>query len=254
MDISNIRMEPLHRRPDLIDDCADLLNAQWPRSKAARLHSLDKSRDELPYSLVMVANEQGRSSPAVIGYCRLVRVISMPSSVLIESVVVPEHLRGKGIGRQVMEMAETHAKSQGYTTMFLNTKDKQGFYSHLGYEFCSPVNTLNAQMLETCDCSPTTPSPPCENQTPCSSNSCTSVSQEPRVSDVRLSEPDGGCLEGREATSDNRVDVQRDNKVQSVSNLSHTLVSVPPPPPPPPLKLNTFTTLSPIYWMKKDVS
>ena len=50
-----------------------------------RLHSLDKSRDELPYSLVMVANEQGRSSPAVIGYCRLVRVISMPSSVLIES-------------------------------------------------------------------------------------------------------------------------------------------------------------------------
>ena len=125
---------------------------------------------------------------------------------------------------------------------------------HLRFIMPSQCSSDFVQMLETCDCSPTTPSPPCENQTPCSSNSCTSVSQEPRVSDVRLSEPDGGCLEGREATSDNRVDVQRDNKVQSVSNLSHTLVSVPPPPPPPPLKLNTFTTLSPIYWMKKDVS
>ena len=61
-------------------------------------------------------------------------------------MVVPEHLRGRGLGRRIMELAESHAKMQGYTTMYLSTKDKQDLYAHLGYEFCQAVNTLDAQV------------------------------------------------------------------------------------------------------------
>ena len=27
----------IHKRPDLIDECCDLINSEWPRSKTARL-------------------------------------------------------------------------------------------------------------------------------------------------------------------------------------------------------------------------
>lgn len=30
----------IHNRPDLIDECCDLINSEWPRSKTARLKLL----------------------------------------------------------------------------------------------------------------------------------------------------------------------------------------------------------------------
>lgn len=42
-------------------------------------------------------------------------------------------LRGYGLGRQVMEEAESSARGIGIQNIHLSTHDKQQFYAHLGY-------------------------------------------------------------------------------------------------------------------------
>ncbi|XP_038071822.1 N-alpha-acetyltransferase 80-like [Patiria miniata] len=241
---TGIHMEPLHRRPDLMDASVELLNAQWPRSKAARLHSLDKSCEGLPYSLVMV-----NANNAVIGYCRLAKVISVPSSVLIESVVVPENLRGRGLGRRVMDLAESHAKRQGFTTMYLSTKDKQDFYAHLGYEFCKAVNTLDAQMIETCDAFPAGCNSTSLKSAPCSMNSkCSARDNQPTSGCQQVSGCD--CPKPADSISDG-TGPNPDPK--SETDGSAPSENVPPAPPPPPVKVSK-TPATVVYWMKKEVT
>ena len=72
------------------------------------------------------------------------RIMFPFSPILI--VVVPIDRRGQGLGRRLMGLAEDHARHHGYTEIYLTTKDKEGFYEHLGYQYCKPVNTLNAQV------------------------------------------------------------------------------------------------------------
>jgi len=62
--------------------------------------------------------------------------------VLIESVIVDETCRGKGYGRLLMTESEKTAKSLGFVTIYLSTKDKDNFYRHLGYEDSNPVSSL----------------------------------------------------------------------------------------------------------------
>ena len=58
------------------------------------------------------------------------------------TVIVPPDLRGRGLGRRVMEEAERYAASVGNETMHLSTHDKQSFYTHLGYTDGSRVTPL----------------------------------------------------------------------------------------------------------------
>ncbi|XP_022083069.1 N-acetyltransferase 6-like isoform X2 [Acanthaster planci] len=207
--------------------------------------------------------EIGSDPSAVIGYCRLAKVISVPSSVLIESVVVPKNLRGQGLGRQLMELAETHAKMQGFTTMYLSTKDKQDFYAHLGYEFCKAVNTLDAQILETCDlwqvdCDSTSLS-----HVSCSSESeCPSRDEHPSAGRRQVSRLDGGCPKAVEDSSDDSCSKPSpDSKTSGSLPMSQsgdgapceTNLSIPPPPPPPPVRVPETPPMV-VYWMKKEVS
>jgi GNAT superfamily N-acetyltransferase len=62
---------------------------------------------------------------ARIGYTRM----------FVELLFVPEHLRGTGIGRQLMERAEDVAREHGCTGIWLDTFTFQapGFYQKLGY-------------------------------------------------------------------------------------------------------------------------
>lgn len=51
-------------------------------------------------------------------------------------LVVPEALRGRGLGRQVLQMAEQEARTRGCHGAWLDTFEFQarGFYEGLGYE------------------------------------------------------------------------------------------------------------------------
>lgn len=56
--------------------------------------------------------------------------------LFVKYLVVPEGLRGKGLGRSLMAEAERIARERGYRGIFLDTYDFQArpFYMKLGYE------------------------------------------------------------------------------------------------------------------------
>ncbi|KAM7404427.1 hypothetical protein PAMP_011772 [Pampus punctatissimus] len=139
-----IHVVPIHRRPDLLVPCADLVNSEWQRSQAARVHSLQKSCAEFPVCLVLLQGH--RETERLLGHARLSRVVGHGSSLFVESVVVSKAERGKGYGRTLMEETERYARSRGFKRLCLTTHDKQHFYAHIGYVLSTPVQNAGAMM------------------------------------------------------------------------------------------------------------
>ncbi|XP_034065432.1 N-alpha-acetyltransferase 80 [Gymnodraco acuticeps] len=137
-----IQAVPIHRRPDLLRSCADLVNSEWQRSQAARVHSLQKSCAEFPVCLVLLRGHRG--AERLLGHARLSRVVGRSSSLFLESVVVSRAERGRGYGRTLMEETERYANSRGFKRLYLTTHDKQHFYAHLGYVLTTPVQNAGA--------------------------------------------------------------------------------------------------------------
>nr|XP_046253638.1 N-alpha-acetyltransferase 80 [Scatophagus argus] len=137
-----MRVVPIHRRPDLLVPCADLVNSEWQRSQAARVHSLQKSCPEFPICLVLLQGH--RETERLLGHARLSRVVGHSGSLFVESVVVSKAERGKGYGRTLMEETERYAKSRGFKRLCLTTHDKQHFYAHIGYVLSTPVQNAGA--------------------------------------------------------------------------------------------------------------
>jgi ribosomal protein S18 acetylase RimI-like enzyme len=54
--------------------------------------------------------------------------------LFVEAVWVSEALRGRGVGRTLMEAAERHARDCGCHSVWLDTFQAQDFYLRLGYE------------------------------------------------------------------------------------------------------------------------
>uniref|UniRef100_A0A3Q3EQS8 N(alpha)-acetyltransferase 80, NatH catalytic subunit n=1 Tax=Labrus bergylta TaxID=56723 RepID=A0A3Q3EQS8_9LABR len=128
---AKIRAVPIHRRPDLLVPCADLVNSEWQRSQAARVHSLQKSCPEFPVCLVLLQGH--REAERLLGHARLSQVVGHTSCLFVESVVVSEAERG-----------ERYAKSRGFKRLCLTTHDKQHFYAHIGYVLSTPVQNAGA--------------------------------------------------------------------------------------------------------------
>ncbi|KAL8590331.1 hypothetical protein ACOMHN_006447 [Nucella lapillus] len=131
---------PLHENKQHFDDCARLLNCEWPRSKTAREHSLNKSCDGFPVCLVF-RRVEGQEA---VGFSQIVAVQGKDHACLVESVIVRKDLRGTGLGRRLMEATEEVARQKQMKTVYLNTLDKEDFYAHLGYTPCKAVTSLGA--------------------------------------------------------------------------------------------------------------
>ncbi|KAM5293464.1 N-alpha-acetyltransferase 80 [Ctenodactylus gundi] len=141
--LAELTLEPVHCRPELMDACADLINDQWPRSLASRLHSLGQSSDTFPLCLMLLSpNPASEAAPIVVGHARLSRVLDRPQSLLVETVVVARALRGRGFGRRLMEGLEDFARARGFRRLHLTTHDQLRFYAHLGYQLGEPVQGL----------------------------------------------------------------------------------------------------------------
>ncbi|MFH4976561.1 hypothetical protein AB6A40_003270 [Gnathostoma spinigerum] len=104
---------PLIERPDLWTTAVAILNQEWPRSVTAREHSLQKSnRKEPPLSLALVATQFN----CMVGYVCLCPLINNKTGCWIESVVIWKELRGRGIGRILMEKIEECAREFEFKT------------------------------------------------------------------------------------------------------------------------------------------
>jgi GNAT superfamily N-acetyltransferase len=132
---------PLNERKDLLSDCVELLNNQWPRSKVARLRSLEQrfGEDEFPVSLLLLEPTKDKCRDHLIGHSKILPVPYDREKCFVESVVISNELRGKGYGRRIMQLTEAYAKQRGIKFMHLTTHDQQGFYKKLGYEHCDPI-------------------------------------------------------------------------------------------------------------------
>lgn len=143
----------LHHYPELVDQCCDLVNSEWKRSRTARMRSFESSCDKLPTNLVLVQEAN------VIGHSKLSVIPSMPDACFLESVVIDKELRGKGYGKYLMNRIEEHCRRIGLRMIFLSTKDKVEFYEKLGYDMCGPVS-IYGQYVRTQMPSPVRPMPP----------------------------------------------------------------------------------------------
>ncbi|XP_012256937.1 N-alpha-acetyltransferase 80 isoform X2 [Athalia rosae] len=125
---------PLHKRIELTRQCCKLVNAEWPRSEVARLRSLNSSCDKFPTCLVLL------DDTCVIGHCKISLVPNMCDSCFIESVVIDQKYRARGLGTILMRGAEEYVARRGILKVFLSTKGQEYFYKKLGYDFCEPVS------------------------------------------------------------------------------------------------------------------
>ncbi|XP_070765886.1 N-alpha-acetyltransferase 80 [Enoplosus armatus] len=246
------RAVPIHRRPDLLVPCADLVNSEWQRSQAARIHSLQKSCPEFPVCLVLLRGH--RETERLVGHARLSRVVGHSSSLFVESVVVSKAERGKGYGRTLMEEIERYAKSRAFKRLCLTTHDKQHFYAHLGYVLSTPVQNAGAmtafvpmEMLLRFSRMPGEEA---------NTEKQTRTKMAPQIPQGNK-DSGGACVVGSPPPSS----LPPPPPLPPPPSIPHP----PPPPPPPPqsagqLVVQTLTETPhrdakgvPIYWMHKDI-
>ncbi|XP_054243185.1 N-alpha-acetyltransferase 80 [Indicator indicator] len=144
-----LSLVPLHQRPELLEACAELLGEEWGKSRASRIHTLQRSSDTFPACLLLLRSQGPSVAPTawegphqLVGHVRLSRVAGRPRDLFLESVVVPRALRGQGYGRQLMEATERWARARGFGCLHLTTHDKQHFYAHLGFSLGEPVQSV----------------------------------------------------------------------------------------------------------------
>lgn len=91
--------------------------------------------------------ETGKSCER-LGYCLSLYISTIMVNLVVLillflcAVVVARRLRGCGLGRRIMEVAESHAAEMNYRSVHLSTHDKVSFYSHLGYVSGPKVSPL----------------------------------------------------------------------------------------------------------------
>eukprot|EP00164_Ancoracysta_twista_P011157 GFYU01017087.1.p1 GENE.GFYU01017087.1~~GFYU01017087.1.p1 ORF type:complete len:222 (+),score=34.51 GFYU01017087.1:101-766(+) len=153
---TSYQVTPLHDASQHSEQAAHLLNQQWSRTLEARLQSLKRptscAEKDLPISYVLleegVSTESSKSGSSdsvhVVGYCRIDLADGLPNSAVLTSMLVSASLRGKGLGKQMMQAVELHAKMKcDITTFYLSTKDQQVFYEKCGYlPHDTPVSSL----------------------------------------------------------------------------------------------------------------
>uniref|UniRef100_A0A914HEJ8 N-acetyltransferase domain-containing protein n=1 Tax=Globodera rostochiensis TaxID=31243 RepID=A0A914HEJ8_GLORO len=122
---------PLVDKPELIDQCIDLLNEEWPRSREWRRVGLERLLCPSPpmaYVLIDIA------SGTLVGHARLCPLDLEGSGCWVESVLVRKGMRGRGTGQKLMAMVEAEARRHGFNKICLSTTDQTNFYRHCSYQ------------------------------------------------------------------------------------------------------------------------
>lgn len=163
------KVVPIHKRHDLVDETIKLINFHWPKSRSERLSILGSSKDTLPMSLI-VTFKRKESDPAkesqimndiffnrksadapticsqtgkpinVLGHLRLVPVPADDKACFIESMVIHQDFRGKGIGSYFIHEAEKFCEQVLHLkSLFLSTYDSGEFYMKIGFQLTSAI-------------------------------------------------------------------------------------------------------------------
>jgi GNAT superfamily N-acetyltransferase len=205
---------------EYLEQTALLLNQEWPRSLSLRKHTLQSfvtqyndNKLALPTSLILLQI----STSKVIGHTSInsIAVISSKKNcdadefenlAFLQSVIIDKELRGKGLGKKLMELSEQYLldygrqenikKNTNCDYLYLTTKDKQHFYEALGYEKIEPIKFYSVK-----------------------ENKCTEIMKR---------------LYSRKSDNESIIENQISKSSGEVFMKSTVSLPAPPPPPPPP--------------------
>lgn len=152
----------------------------WPKSRSERLSILGCSKDDLPMSLIVTFKTKERDfsdearlvndiffnrqtanvpnqcpktgkSNNVLGHVRLVPVPSDEKACFIESMVVHNEFRGKGIGSFLISEAEKFCEQVLHLkSIYLSTYDSGEFYMKIGFNLTSAICVFGNGETNTC--------------------------------------------------------------------------------------------------------
>ena len=97
---------------------------------------------------VFVAEENGR----IIGFLHLYErpAFDKPPEVIVQAIVVDQSLRGTGIGKTIMSMAERWAVERGFSSIALTSNVSRSgahlFYDRLGYKIEATSHLFRRQL------------------------------------------------------------------------------------------------------------
>ena len=135
---------PIHKYPELMESCCELINSEWPRNTVARMRTLEKSNDNLPTCLVLTKDD----NQCVLAHLKLSPVPSNGKSCFVETVVVDKKYRGQGFGTILMKYAEDYCREKLHLKIiYLSTKGQELFYEKLGYIICPPISLYGQQTV-----------------------------------------------------------------------------------------------------------
>lgn len=159
----------IHKRHDLVDETIRLINSHWPKSRSERLSILGSSKENLPMSLIITFkktepdpsketriindiffNRQTADAPTycsetgrpikVLGHLRLVPVPADDKACFIESMVIHNDFRGKGLGSFFINETEKFCEQVLHLkSIFLSTYDSGEFYMKIGFELTTAI-------------------------------------------------------------------------------------------------------------------
>lgn len=108
----DVILVPFAERLDLTDECIALINEEWPRSETARRLSLERSSNHDPPMAFVLLNTENNT---LVGFARFLRILNYSgNAALFETILIRKELRGKGLGRILMELLREEAKCRGY--------------------------------------------------------------------------------------------------------------------------------------------
>jgi GNAT superfamily N-acetyltransferase len=80
---------------------------------------------------LMLAELEGRIAGILHVFTR--PALEKPCEAVVQALVVDASLRGRGIGRALMRLAEQWARTQGLGSIALHTRQARTFYEGIGY-------------------------------------------------------------------------------------------------------------------------
>jgi N-acetylglutamate synthase-like GNAT family acetyltransferase len=80
----------------------------------------------------LVAELEGRLAGVLHVFER--PALEKPCEAVVQALVVEASLRGRGLGRALMRLAEAWASAQGLGSIALHTRKAQAFYEGIGYD------------------------------------------------------------------------------------------------------------------------
>lgn len=163
------KIVPIHKQSQFLDETIRLINSHWQKSRSERLSILSGSKDDLPMSLVMVFaknksdiskentmindiffESQNIHAPIVcsetgkpinvLGHLRLVSVPSDEKACFIESMIIREDFRGKGLGTYFLRQTEKFCEEVLHMkSIYLSTYDSGEFYMKIGFSMTNAI-------------------------------------------------------------------------------------------------------------------